>query len=98
MDEKLQYTLGVYYFEEESNEDNPQVFTLVAEYAYGGLDQITKSFLCADPTFSDPNACIGKDAVLSAPIFQYADYGIDGDLFEVVPLVTEEFKNLLGTS
>lgn len=75
-DERLQYTVGLYYFEETAHEDNPQYFTIPAIMAYGGLSQATQSFLCVDPTFSDPNACLGKDTLLSTPIFQY---GADND-------------------
>jgi electron transfer flavoprotein alpha subunit len=38
---------------------------------------------------------INKDA--NAPIFSVADYGIVGDALEIVPLITEEFRRVLGS-
>jgi electron transfer flavoprotein alpha subunit len=34
----------------------------------------------------------------NAPIFKFCNFGIVGDLFEVLPLITEEVKKIKGNS
>jgi electron transfer flavoprotein alpha subunit len=43
---------------------------------------------------SDIVVAINRDA--EAPIFQFAHYGIVGDLFQIVPAITEEVRKRRG--
>lgn len=67
-DDRLQYTVGLYYFEEESDEDNPQTVLLPASFMVGTIPGI--EFLCDNPS------CVGNSVRLGPTPFMY---GADND-------------------
>lgn len=69
LDDRLKYTLGLYYFEETTFEDNPQTFAFPASFAYARLPAGTQAFLCGGSTTAP--GCSGKDTVIGAPLFKY---------------------------
>ncbi|MFK8021551.1 MAG: TonB-dependent receptor [Pseudomonadales bacterium] len=90
LDGKLQYTAGLYYFEEESNEANPQSFILPAIFAFGTQPAGAQAFLCGD--FVSPAPCFGKDVQLSTPLFEY---GSENDSIAAYGQFTYAFSDAL---
>ena len=86
-DDTIEYVLGAYFFEEQSNEVNPQQFVMPAAIALGQSDILTQNLLCGNNlpllvalgvlppgtpgSIPNPMQCMGKDVVLSAPDFRY---------------------------
>lgn len=62
LDDRLQYTVGLFYFEEESYESNPQTVTLPAAFILGFAPNASP--LCGV-------TCVGKDLVLPTSTFIY---------------------------
>ncbi len=60
--ERLNYIAGLYYFEEQAEEENPQFFTLPALIAYGSA---------GGPPASLPFGGFGADVFLGRPFFAY---------------------------
>lgn len=63
-DERLDYTVGAYWFREQGDEVDPQRFVLPALVAFGELPEAVQGFLC-------PGGCFGKSVQLDAPNFAY---------------------------
>ncbi len=64
MGDKLQYTAGLYYFEEEVEEDNPQSFVYPAIFAYNSQPAAIQAYLCG-------GGCYFKDVKLAQGLFNY---------------------------
>jgi len=72
LDDRLDYTVGLYYFEEESDEDNPQTVLLPAAFMVGTIPGV--EFLC--DINSGPATCVGNSIKLGpTPFF----YGAEND-------------------
>ena len=63
-DDRLEYTMGLYWFEEDVEHDSPQFFVLPALMAYGSQPPEVQALLCG-------GSCFGKEVSLGAPLFNY---------------------------
>ncbi len=96
-DSKLQYVLGLYSFEEQSYEDNPQYFTMPASFLYGQLDSGTQGFLCGAELVPGFGPCFGKDGVASQPDFEYGgDFESQAIFGQFTYSITEDLDLTLG--
>lgn len=72
-DDRLHYTVGLYYFQEDGHQDNPQKFVLPASFVIN-----TDNVPAAAIPFLCQGSCFGKSVQLGAPNFFY---GIDNEAF-----------------
>lgn len=92
LDDRLDYTVGLYYFHEEARQFDPQAYAYPAPFALDGEDlpDAILNYLCN-------GSCIGKSYLLTAPDFEfktdndaYAAYG----QFEYA--LNEQWSAILG--
>jgi iron complex outermembrane receptor protein len=89
-DDRLHYTVGLYWFDEEVEEDNPQVFTLPALIAFNGQPAGVQAFLCG-------GSCFGKDVRLGQPLFNYGGTVESQAIYgQFTYSVNEQFDATLG--
>lgn len=72
MDERLTYTTGIYYYEEEVLQSNPQSFTLPITFLVGSSEQLADTFQSFGYCDADLN-CIGSQRLP----FPFPDPGAD---------------------
>ena len=68
------------------------IFSILLALGFGGV----LAYVAASPEFVPPSQFIGEGEDPDAPIFDVADYGVVGNLFEVLPVLTEELKKAKG--
>jgi len=64
------------------------IFSILLALGFAGV----LAYVAASPEFVPPAALVGEGEDPDAPIFDVADYGVVGNLFEVLPVLVDEIK------